>query len=94
MPILFLPANCTSFNEIAPSLVIIHKYDFPSEIILPGVAVMEGTVGEGHATLGTVRGGTGAALCDASGGAERSEASEPPSLPDGNSLTGVTGSAE
>ncbi len=30
-----------------------------------------------HATLGTVRGGTGASLCDASGGAERSEAVEP-----------------
>ena len=30
--------------------------------------------GETHATLGTVRGGTGASLCEASGGAERSEA--------------------
>ena len=29
---------------------------------------------ETHATLGTVRGGTGASLCEASGGAERSEA--------------------
>ena len=36
--------------------------------------------GETHATLGTVRGGTGASLCDASGGAERSEAVEPPEL--------------
>ena len=36
--------------------------------------------GETHATLGTVRGGTGASLCDASGGAERSKAVEPPEL--------------
>ena len=34
--------------------------------------------GETTATLGTVRGGTGASLCEASGGAERSEAVEPP----------------
>ena len=36
--------------------------------------------GETTATLGTVRGGTGASLCEASGGAERSEAVEPPEL--------------
>ena len=36
--------------------------------------------GETHATLGTVRGGTGAERSDASGGAERSEAVEPPEL--------------
>ena len=34
--------------------------------------------GETHATLGTVRGGTGAERSEASGGAERSEAVEPP----------------
>ena len=61
--------------------------------------------GQTTATLGTLRGGTGASLCEASGGAERSEASEPPSLPDGREvrsfaslrMTGsvaVTGSAE
>ena len=33
--------------------------------------------GETHATLGTVRGGTGASLCEASGGDERSEAVAP-----------------
>ena len=37
--------------------------------------------GETHATLGTVRGGTGAERSVASGGAERSEASELPSAP-------------
>ena len=36
--------------------------------------------GETHATLGTVRGGTGAERSEASGGAERSEAVEPPEL--------------
>ena len=36
--------------------------------------------GETTATLGTLRGGTGASLCEASGGAERSEAVEPPEL--------------
>ena len=36
--------------------------------------------GSTHATLGTVRGGTGASLCEASGGAERSEAVESPEL--------------
>ena len=36
--------------------------------------------GETHATLGTVRGGTGAERSEASGGASRSEAVEPPEL--------------
>ena len=43
--------------------------------------VHEGRAGETHATLGTVRGGTGAERSVASGGAERSEASELPSAP-------------
>ncbi|MBR5176035.1 MAG: chorismate synthase [Bacteroidales bacterium] len=37
--------------------------------------------GENHATLGTVRGGTGAERSGASGGAERSEAFERPEVP-------------
>ena len=39
------------------------------------------SMGEDHATLGTVRGGTGAEQSGASGGAERSEASEPSRTP-------------
>ena len=37
--------------------------------------------GETTATLGTLRGGTGASLCEASGGAERSEVVEPLKAP-------------
>ena len=52
--------------------------------------------GKTTATLGTLRGGTGASLCEASGGAERSEAVEPPELaaaisPVKNSAGGVNG---
>ena len=36
MPIRFLPASCTSFSEMAPSAVVIHRYVFPSEMICPG----------------------------------------------------------
>ena len=47
----------------------------------PTIAAADGTPdGETHATLGTVRGGTGAKRSGASGGAERSEAVEPPEL--------------
>ena len=51
--------------------------DLPTDSERAGAASLDG---ETHATLGTVRGGTGASLCDASGGAERSEAVEPPEL--------------
>ena len=46
----------------------------------PEGGVAASLAGSTHATLGTVRGGTGASLCEASGGAERSEAVEPPEL--------------
>ena len=36
MLILFFPASCTSFTEMAPSAVVIQRYDFPSEMIEPG----------------------------------------------------------
>ena len=46
-----------------------------------GLAAAETSLdGETHATLGSVRGGTGAERSVASGGAERSEAVEPPEL--------------
>ena len=46
-----------------------------------GTKTVDGTsTGEDNATLGT-RGGTGAEQGGASGGAERSEASEPPRVP-------------
>ena len=51
---------------------------YSAEPVIPGA---EGMVSEDHATLGTVRGGTGAKRSVASGGAERSEASEPPYPP-------------
>ncbi len=48
----------------------------------PSLLAVEGTPdGETTATLGTLRGGTGASLSDASGGAERSEAVEPLEVP-------------
>ncbi|MBR5177144.1 MAG: DNA translocase FtsK [Bacteroidales bacterium] len=50
----------------------------PAPIVNP---VPGKTAGSDPATLGTVRGGTGASRGDASGGAERSEASELPSAP-------------
>ena len=46
----------------------------------PAAAAGASLDGETHATLGTVRGGTGAERSEASGGAERSEAVEPPEL--------------
>ena len=46
----------------------------------PEGGVAASLAGSTHATLGTVRGGTGASLSEASGGAERSEAVEPPEL--------------
>ena len=46
----------------------------------PEGGVAASLAGSTHATLGTVRGGTGASLCEASGGAERSEAVESPEL--------------
>ena len=51
---------------------------YSAEPVTPGA---EGMASEDHATLGSVRGGTGAKRSGASGGAERSEASEPPYLP-------------
>jgi 4-diphosphocytidyl-2-C-methyl-D-erythritol kinase len=49
--------------------------------IIPRCSV-EGTIGvEGTATLGTLRGGTGAERSEASGGTERSEASSTPIVP-------------
>ncbi len=48
-----------------------------SSTAAPAAASLDG---ETHATLGTVRGGTGAERSEASGGAERSEAVEPPEL--------------
>ncbi len=48
----------------------------------PSLLAVEGSPdGETTATLGTLRGGTGASLSDASGGAERSEAVEPLEVP-------------
>ena len=47
-------------------------------IIFPGA---EGAASEEHATLGTVRGGTGAKRSGASGGASQSEAVEPQEVP-------------
>ena len=55
-----------------------HAADRPAPIVNP---VPGETVESDPATLGTVRGGTGASRGDASGGAERSEASELPSAP-------------
>lgn len=47
----------------------------------PVLDSVEGTIGSGDtATLGTLRGGTGAERSEASGGAEQSEASERPGL--------------
>ncbi len=46
--------------------------------------------GETHATLGTVRGGTGASRSEASGGAERREAVEPPELASTAAIGGYT----
>ena len=43
---------------------------------LPMLLLRRSTAIEDSATLGSIRGGTGALLCEASGGAERSEASE------------------
>jgi len=51
-----------------------------SEVEGPAAAAGASLDGETHATLGTVRGGTGAERSEASGGAERSEAVEPPEL--------------
>ncbi|MBQ6283234.1 MAG: hypothetical protein IJK70_00395 [Bacteroidales bacterium] len=47
---------------------------------IPDSAGAASLAGSTHATLGTVRGGTGAERSEASGGAERSEAVEPPEL--------------
>ncbi len=55
-----------------------HAADRPASIVNP---VPGETASSDPATLGTVRGGTGASRGDASGGAERSEASELPSAP-------------
>jgi S-DNA-T family DNA segregation ATPase FtsK/SpoIIIE len=55
-----------------------HAADRPATIVNP---VPGETASSDPATLGTVRGGTGASRGDASGGAERSEASELPSAP-------------
>ena len=52
-------------------------WEFSGNRRVTGAASLDG---ETTATLGTLRGGTGASLCDASGGAERSEAVEPPEL--------------
>ena len=51
--------------------------DLPTDSERAGAASLDG---ETHATLGTVRGGTGAERSVASGGASRSEAVEPPEL--------------
>ena len=51
--------------------------DLPTDSEHAGAASLDG---ETHATLGTVRGGTGAERSVASGGASRSEAVEPPEL--------------
>ena len=53
----------------------------------PAAAAGASLDGETHATLGTVRGGTGAERSEASGGAERSEAVEPPELAPVDSTT-------
>ena len=51
------------------------------DYLYTGLAAAETSLdGETHATLGSVRGGTGAERSEASGGAERSEAVEPPEL--------------
>ena len=51
------------------------------DYLYTGLAAAETSLdGETHATLGSVRGGTGAERSVASGGAERSEAVEPPEL--------------
>ena len=71
--------------DLGPSLLRdegVHGPDLPdlptaSEKREAGGASLDG---ETHATLGTVRGGTGAERSEASGGAERSEAVEPPEL--------------
>ena len=71
--------------DLGPSLLRdegVHGPDLPdlptaSEKREAGGASLDG---ETHATLGTVRGGTGAERSVASGGAERSEAVEPPEL--------------
>ena len=71
--------------DMGPSLLRdegVHGPDLPdlptaSEKREAGGASLDG---ETHATLGTVRGGTGAERSVASGGAERSEAVEPPEL--------------
>ena len=49
--------------------------------VLPPSGAEGASDGETTATLGTLRGGTGASLCEANGGAERSEAVEPPKAP-------------
>ena len=58
-----------------------------SEVEGPAAAAGASLDGETHATLGTVRGGTGAERSEASGGAERSEAVEPPELAPADSTT-------
>ncbi len=71
--------------DLGPSLLRdegVHGPDLPdlptaSEKREAGGASLDG---ETHATLGTVRGGTGAERSEASGGAERSEAVEPSEL--------------
>ena len=71
--------------DLGPSLLRdegVHGPDMPD---LPTASEKREAVGasldgETHATLGTVRGGTGAERSVASGGAERSEAVEPPEV--------------
>ena len=57
--------------------IVLLKNNGILPLMMPERASLAGST---HATLGTVRGGTGASLCEASGGAERSEAVEPPEL--------------
>ncbi|MBR1926490.1 MAG: methionyl-tRNA formyltransferase [Bacteroidales bacterium] len=70
------PAAFTELTRDGSAPVQLKIYS--AEPVTPGA---EGMVSEDHATLGTVRGGTGAKRSGASGGAERSEASEPPYPP-------------
>ena len=73
--------------DMGPSLLRdegVHGLDMPdlsaTAASIPDSAGAASLAGSTHATLGTVRGGTGAERSEASGGAERSEAVEPPEL--------------